>query len=191
MYDHRLFCGVGRIVDLPGKTVPLSVRMSADDMTALAELDLSDAVTPSDKLRKLVRNAYRRQKGQTDYAEALAIAEEQLSPTLRRVRNYEAKWHVHSDLVVYFLNWLPDALAIVTAGISDPDGKLKRQSLEIFERDIADRVTALLLETLKMALTPATSCYRAATLNEKLPELLELTQLIEPGRHAKGGKNHE
>ena len=172
---------------MPGKTVPLSVRLAQDDMTALSELDVSDAITPSDKIRKLVRQAHRRQKGQTDYAEALAIAEEQLMPTLRRIRENEAKGHIHSDLVVHFLTWLPDVLAIVTTTLRNTDDDDHHQAMQVFERDIADRIAALLSSTLKMALTPATSCYSAEALDEKLPEVLELARLVASARSTKEG----
>ncbi|MGI9503929.1 MAG: hypothetical protein ACR2RE_12845 [Geminicoccaceae bacterium] len=172
---------------MPGKTVPLSVRMAPDDMTALSELDVSDAITPSDKIRTLVRQAHRRQKGQTDYAEALAIAEEQLMPTLRRIRGKEARDHIHSDLVVHFLNWLPDVLALVTTTLPNAGDDDHHQAIQLFERDIADRIAALLLSTLKMALTPATSCYSAKALDEKLPEVLELARLVASARNTKEG----
>lgn len=177
---------------MAGKTVPLSVRMASDDMTALSELNVNDAITPSDKIRKLIRQAHRRQKGQANYDEALAIAEEQLSPTLRRIRAHEARQHVHSDLIVYFLNWLPDVLAVVITTLDESGDDDHRQILETFERDIADRIFGLQLEVLRMALTPSASFYRAKTLDERLPEVLELARLVESGRPTEERKkDHE
>jgi hypothetical protein len=171
-----------------GKSVPLSVRMAPDDMSMLSELTVSEAITPSEKLRKLVRQAYRRQKGQANYAEALAIAEEQLSPTVRKIREYEAKHHVHSDLILHFLNWLPDVLALTTTTQAEPEDDEQTRAWEAFEGDIADRIFALLLEVMKMGLTPSTNCYRAATLNDRLPEILTLARLITVGQEERKGE---
>lgn len=162
--------------------------MASDDMSMLSELTVSEAVTPSEKLRKLVRQAYRRQKGQANYAQALAIAEEQLSPIVRKIREHEAKQHVRSDLVIHFLNWLPDVLALTTTTQAEVEDNDQAKTWEVFEDDIADRILALLLEVLKMGLTPSTNCYRAATLNDRLPEILTLARLISLDQQAKEGE---
>ncbi|MGI9493133.1 MAG: hypothetical protein ACR2QF_12105 [Geminicoccaceae bacterium] len=173
---------------MAGKSVPLSVRMAPDDMSMLSELTVSEAITPSDKLRKLVRQAYRRQKGQANYAEALTLAEEQLSPIVHKIREYEAKHHVRSDLIIHFLNWLPDVLALTTTTQAEAGDDDQTTTWEAFEDDIGDRIFALLLEVMKMGFTPSTNCYRAATLNDRLPEILTLARLIAAGQQEREGE---
>jgi hypothetical protein len=172
--------------------MPLSVRMTPEEMSMLSELHLDDAVTPSDKIRRLVKWAHRQQKSRSSYAEALDVAEEQLAPTMRKLRQHEAEQHVHSDLLLQLLNWLPDIFALAgTAMQNDAAREDGRKAALTLEDDVAERIFSLLLGVLKMGLTPAAHCYRSSHLTDRLPAVLELCRLLDATRTAPGRKDHE
>jgi hypothetical protein len=177
---------------LAGKSMPLSVRMAPDEMLMLSELHLDDAVTPSDKIRRLVKWAHRQQKSRSSYAEALSVAEDQLAPVARRLRQHDAEQHVHSDLLLQLLAWLPDMFALTgTALQSDATTEEAAKVALTLEDDVAERIFSLLLGVLKMGLTPAAHCYRSSHLTERLPAVLELCRLLAETRHNPGRKGHE
>lgn len=172
--------------------MPLSVRMTPEEMAILSELHLDDAVTPSDKIRRLVKWAHRQQKSRSNYSEALDLAEEQLAPTIRKLRQHEAGQHVHSDLLLQLLSWLPDMFALAgTALHSDLVGEDGTRTTLTFEDDVAERIFSLLLGVLKMGLTPGAHCYQSSHLTDRLPAVLELCRLLAETRFNPGRKGHE
>ena len=164
------------------KTVPLSVRMSADDMAMLSALTIPDAVTPSEKIRRLVRTAYRQQQGRSDYAEALQVEEERIAPLLHRVRALEASHRVHSELMVHLLSWLPDMTATAMSSLAafeKEDGiENVAENLARTEAAVAERIFGLMLTVLQYSLTPKTHCYREEAVTARLPEILEIAGLL-------------
>jgi hypothetical protein len=177
---------------LVGKSMPLSVRMAPEEMAMLSALHLDDAITPSDKIRRLVKWAYRQQQSRSDYAEALGVAEEHLAPTVRRLRQHEAEHHVHSDLLLQLLSWLPDMFALAgTALQSEAAREDSRKATLTLEDDVAERIFSLLLGVLKMGLTPTAHCYRGSHLTDRLPAVLDLCKLLNDARIAPGRKGHE
>ena len=173
---------------MPDKMTPLSVRMSADDMAMLSALNIPDAVTPSEKIRYLVRAAHRQQKGRGDYAQALRVEEERITPLLHRVRALESSHLIHSELLVHLLGWLPDMMATALSSLaeSEKESGVEKASdnLAKMETAVAERVFGLMLTILQYSLTPKTHCYREETVTQRLPEILEVARLLE-GRPAK------
>lgn len=183
------------------KMTPLSVRMSADDMAMLSALTIPDAVTPSEKIRRLVRTAHRQQQGRTDYAQALRVEEERIAPLLHRVRALEASHRVHSELLLHLLGWLPDMTATAMSSLAEfekEDGIEKASdNLAKTEAVVAERIFGLMLTVLQYSLTPKTHCYREEAVTARLPEILEIAGLLEsqpakktPKRTIKG-KGHK
>lgn len=164
------------------KTVPLSVRMSAGDMAMLSALTIPDAVTPSEKIRRLVRTAHRQQQGRSDYAQALQVEEERIAPLLHQVRALEASHRVHSELMVYLLTWLPDMTATAMSSLAEfeKEGGVENvtENLAKTEAAVAERIFGLMLTVLQYSLTPKTHCYRAEAVTERLPEILEIAGLL-------------
>lgn len=175
---------------MPDKMTPLSVRMSTDDMAMLSALEVTDAVTPSEKIRRLVRTAYRQQEARGDFAEALRAEEERIAPLLRRIRALEASHGVHSELLVHLLGWLPDMTAAAMSSLArfeQQDGVEKvTGNLARTEAEIAERVFGLMLTMLQYSLTPKTHCYREDAITARLPEILEIAELLQ-ARPAKDG----
>jgi hypothetical protein len=165
------------------KMTPLSVRMSTDDMAMLSALKITDAVTPSEKIRRLVRTAHRQQEGRSDYTEALRVEEERIAPLLRQVRSLEASHRVHSELLVHLLGWLPDMTATAMSSLAafEKEDGVERttENLAKTEAAMAERIFGLMLTVLQYSLTPKTHCYREETVTEHLPEILEIAGLLE------------
>lgn len=177
---------------MPDKMTPLSVRMSADDMAMLSALNIRDAVTPSEKIRRLVRTAHRQQQGRSDYVEALRNEEERIAPLLHRVRALESSHRVHSELLVHLLGWLPDMMATAISSLAKfekEDGVEKASdNLAKTEAAVAERIFGLMLTVLQYSLTPKTHCYREEAVSERLPEILEIARLLEAKPPAKTTK---
>lgn len=168
---------------MPDKTTPLSVRMSADDMAMLSALKIPDAVTPSEKIRRLVRTAHRQQQGRRDYAAALKVEEERIAPLLHQVRALEASHRIHSELLVHTLTWLPDMIATAMSSLAEfekADGVEKvAENLAKTEAAVAERIFGLMLTMLQYSLTPKTHCYREEAITARLPEILEIADLLQ------------
>lgn len=174
---------------MPDKMTPLSVRMSTDDMAKLSALKIQDAVTPSEKIRRLVRTAHRQQQGQSDYAEALRVEEERIAPLLHQVRALEASHRVHSELLVHLLAWLPDMTATAMSSLAafEKEGGIEKatDNLAKTEAAVAERIFGLMLTVLQYSLTPKTHCYREEAIGGQLPEILEIAELLK-AQAAKG-----
>jgi hypothetical protein len=176
------------------KMTPLSVRMSADDMSMLSALKIPDAVTPSEKIRRLVRTAYRQQEGRADYAQALLVEEERIAPLVHQIRALEASHRVHSELLVHLLTWLPDMTATAVSSLAEfekAEGvENAAENLARTEAAVADRVFGLMLTMLQFSLTPKTHCYREEAITTRLPEILEIAGLLQaqPAKRTAKGK---
>lgn len=174
------------------KSVPLSVRMTNDDIGKLSALKVPDSVTPSEKLRRLVRTAYRQQQGRGDFDEALKVEEERMQPLLHAIRAAEAEHRVHSAFLLNVAGWLPDMCAAAMAAMARAEaaGKANESpaALEEIEADFADRVFGLMLTALNFSLTPKAHFYRPEVVAERLPEILEIARLLDRNtEHARGG----
>lgn len=159
------------------KSVPLSVRMSANDMAMLSSLNLPGAVTPSEKLRKLVRDAYRRETAKQQFDTALELSEEQINPTAHNVRVAEAKHRIHSEFLLQILNWLPDVIALATTRSGAKE--LQSEQLIALEQELSDRVFALIIAVLNMAITADQQSYEQKILLQRMPAVLEVSRLLD------------
>lgn len=166
---------------MTGKSIPLSVRLTPEDSTFLAHLDIPDASTPSDKLRALIKEARQRREGIRNYAEALTFFEELLSDTAHRLRNAETGQGLHSELLVQTVSWLPDIMAYLMVraseigadGETDVEPKLKR-----LENGVADRVFALIQQVLRLGVTSRNPCYDSAAISSRVEPIIELSELL-------------
>ena len=173
------------------KSIPLSVRMTTEDMAMLSALQIADAVTPSEKLRRLVRTAWRQRQASRDFAEALAMEQERFQPLLNRIRALEARHRVHSELLLHVIGWLPDmnaaaVTAIPSSGKPSDDGG--PGALEEAEEAVAERVFGLMLTALNFSLSPKAHCYRPEAVTGKLPAIVEIARLLDRDTLSQKGK---
>lgn len=163
---------------MASKTVPLSARISDDDADFLARLAVPGAITPSDKLRAIITDARRRQEGFTDYAGCLAMLQEMLAPTVRRIRETNNRENVHSDLLSRLADWLPETMAWFVTGAPPAKAKDDAPRLEALEAGLADRVVALLESFLRLGVTSQAPCYDKTAVARRLGPVLELAGII-------------
>lgn len=162
---------------MPGKTVPLSVRLTPEDAEFIAQLNVEGASTPSEKMRAIVVDARRRKLGTEDYPGSLKLAQDTLAPTLRIIRASELEHGLHSELISRLGEWLPEAYAYLVAS-NGPDTELDAETLKDIERALAQRVFVLVQSMLQMAVTRSSPVYDAEVVNRGVQPVLELAQVI-------------
>jgi len=169
------------------KSVPLSVRMTTEDIAMLAGLDVGDAVTPSDKLRALVRAAHRQSQSRHDMAEAIRNEEERFAPVLHQVRAREARDRIHSEFLLRLLTWLPDANAIALSSLTaDAEGEAGVAELEALEQALTERAFTLALAVLNGCLAPEANWYRGLPASVRLSAIIEVVRAIDRKAQATG-----
>ena len=174
---------------MPNKMLPLSVRVSLDDATFLSGYAISGAKTPSEKIRALIKQARHRQEGVHDYAEGLAVQNEEMAPFIHAVRETEVRLQAHSEFLIQLAQWLPEATAFLLANnpeSSDDSAPANLADLKELERGTAARVITLMESVLRMAITHKSPCYDSHLMNEKISSVLELCELISTLRQRKG-----
>ncbi len=166
---------------MPNKTVPISVRLTREDADFVAQLDVDDADTPSDKLRAIIVDARKRKLGTEDYPGSLKLIQDLAAPTMRIIRASENSHHTHSELVSRVGEWLPECMAYLIAS-NGPDIELDAEQLREIERDLTDRVVVLMQSVLQMAVTRRGPMYEPDVLHERIQPVLELAAVISSTR---------
>lgn len=155
---------------------PLSVRLSEEDTSFLARLKVDGAVTASDKIRGLIRQARQRAEPVEDLPAALSISHEQLAAAVHALRVVEQDLDRHSDVVVGLMTTAEEFLALaLTAprpGVSVAEDLVRHEARLV---DCAARMTDQLL---RWAVTPTAPAYDPAVISRRLAELADLIRLV-------------
>lgn len=176
---------------MQGKSVPLSVRLSQEDAAFIAGLSIQGAVTPSEKIRALIREARQKQAGTGSYTESLNFYQNLLAPTLEREREVEATRAMHSELLIQFSYWLPEVLAYVTANVPKMTEEDVVERLTTLEQGVADRIFQLFQQVLRLAVTGRSPCYDETVIASRVGPILELNELLKISMSKKGEGNDE
>ncbi|MNE54048.1 hypothetical protein D3C80_1488060 [compost metagenome] len=156
---------------------PLSVRLSEEDTSFLAKLEVDGAVTASDKIRGLIRQARQRAEPVESFPAALVVSHEQLATAVRAVRIIEQDLDRHSDVVVGLMTAAEEFLAVaLTAprpGSAGAEDDLVRHEARLV--DCAARMTDQLL---RWAVTPTAPAYDPAVISRRLAGLADLMRLV-------------
>jgi len=169
------------------KTVPVSVRLSAEDADFIANLQIADAVTPSDKIRSMIKIAKQQQMRVATFENCLQQSQEALKPLTQAVKAYELELGQHSELLSVFNDWLAESFAYLSsAKLMIEAGELDFNRLEA---GIAERVFRLLTAFARMGVTKQAPCYDAELMNKGFEPVLELIQIITQ-RLTNGGEQH-
>lgn len=158
------------------KTVPISVRITQEDAEFIARLKIDDAITPSDKIRALIRDARLQHGRQRGYEGQLAQALDELRGVMQQVKTQERESHTHSELVNVFLDWLAEAFAYTAA--VDINTAKEKTALPQLEEGIADRCFRLLEALARMGVTSRAPCYDKDIISKGFQPLAELTRLV-------------
>lgn len=156
---------------------PLSVRLSEEDSTFLAQLELEGAVTSSDKVRGLIRLARQRNERPDSFAGALAASHEALGPALRTVREAEQAADLRSGVVVGLLTAVEEFLALGLSTPAEVAGADADRMVRLEARlvDCAARMTE---QMLRWAVTPSAPAYDPGVVTRRLAALNDLMTLI-------------
>ena len=161
---------------MPGK-IPISTRISQQDADFLADLKVEGAVTPSDKLRAVIREARHRNLGTEDYPGSLAMAADTLAPTTRIIRSSENDLGIHSELVSRLTDWVSECFAYLVASNGNKVTLSQEELLEV-EASLAKRVFVLMESVLQMGVTQRSACYDPKIIRESLESVLDITNVI-------------
>lgn len=167
--------------------MPLSVRVSDEDAVFLANLEIGDAVTPSEKLRALLQEARRRQAGLHDAAEGGLILRDMAMPAWRVVRRLEAQAGRKSDLILKLYERLPDLMARLVAGPEDD----KPEHLDAFEADVMEQICLLLKDFISLGLTSPVRVHSATNFYAEMTPIMELIELVRHHRNITKGDSNE
>ncbi|MEQ8405648.1 MAG: hypothetical protein RKE49_11155 [Oceanicaulis sp.] len=163
---------------MPGKTVPLSVRISDDDAEFLARLEIGDAATPSEKMRALLASERRLRAGPRDAGEASEMLGDLMRPARRRLRQDEEAAGAHSEVLQRVYDRLPELVALALAGPEAPgEAKDAAAALEHFEERVIDQAFALLEDLMQIGLLREPRALNREALKTRLSAVIELAEL--------------
>lgn len=161
---------------MSSKLIPLSVRISQNDADYIALLDITDANTPSEKLRALILESRQRQMGKKDFDSSLRLVRELISPALHNILSIEHKEEMHSELISRFGEWLPATFSCLAS--FQPDEENSKDRLMQLERELADRLILLSESILQLGATSSCPCYDAELIGPRIEPLIELALMI-------------
>lgn len=171
---------------MPRKSIPISVRISAEEADFLAGLRIQDAATPSEKLRALIAAA----RDQHDASELGASA--LVEPLRVAVQGgelvsdgFSAPLHALIDFLPDLHGFLEQALHSVEAGgdgdlssVSDDLRDFSSDELADLERGVNKRIFRLVESLIQATVTPRCHCYAPAQLREHVGQLAELLRRL-------------
>ncbi len=167
--------------------MPLSVRVSDEDAVFLANLEIGDAVTPSEKLRALLQGARRQQAGMHDAAEGGLILRDMAMPAWRAVRRIEAQAGRKSDLILKLYERVPDLMARLIAGPGDDEP----ERLAVFEADLLEQICLLLKDFISLGLTSPVHVHSATNFDAEMKPVMDLVELARHHRKIAKGEHNE
>jgi len=172
------------------RLLPLTARISQDDLEFLSKIDVEGARSTGDKVRHIIGEARQRREGQADYNSAFRMLKDMLEPTSNHIRLSENLTGRHSEVIDKLLGWLPDIMAYIISSEVKPDDKDGgNEGLEALEKGLAKKVFLLLESVLRMGVTSSSSCYNESIISENLEPLLQLCSIIESSRKNNRGGN--
>jgi hypothetical protein len=163
---------------MASKMVPISTRVSQDDVEFISQLKISGASTPSDKVRAIIADAKRRTEGMQDYRSAFQMMQELFQPVREHIREAELDMSKHSELVTRLIEWLPDMTAYLLSTFARSDHQINEQDLLELEKGISDRIFRLLESVMQMGITQRCPCYDPSAVSKNIKPVLELADLI-------------
>lgn len=165
-------------------TTPLSVRLSEEDTSFLSKLEIDGAVTASDKIRGLIRQARQRAEPVESFAAALALSHDHLAAAVRAVRIIEQDLDRHSDVTAGLMNAAEEFLALaLTAPRAGGTADLK--DLVRHEARLVDCAIRILEQLLRWAVTPTAPAYDPSVISRRLAGLAELMRLVSAAEAAR------
>ncbi len=156
------------------KSTPVSIRITPRDAEFLASLDIDEAVTPSEKIRAIIREAREQREGSGDPSGGVGMGRRIVESVLMQIKEAELKQEMHSELLSNFGEWILDLLAYLGSLVGSGDFDLKD-----VERGIGERILRLATTVSRMGITPTAPCYDAGVIRELIPDLLQVASIVD------------
>lgn len=157
-------------------TTPLSVRLSEDDTTFLAGLEVEGAITASDKIRGLIRLARQRAETPDSFSAALAHSHDQLGAAVRGLRILEQELGEHSDVAAGLMAAAEEFLALALTA-PRPGGQGSRADLVRYEAKLVDCAARMTEHLLRWAVTPTAPAFDAKVVSRRMVQLGDIISL--------------
>lgn len=157
-------------------STPLSVRLSEEDTAFLAGLEVDGAVTASDKIRGLIRQARQRAESPSSFPSALTLSHDFLAPAIRSVRLLEETGGRHSDVAVGLMTTAEELLALAMA--APPSDRSEPEDLVRYEARLVDCAARMMEQLLRWAVTPNAPAYDAKVVSRRVADLADLMRLV-------------
>ncbi len=115
------------------KTTPISVRITPQDATFIAELEIGEAETPSDKIRALLKEARESRERNNELSTYLGLVRKAVNPLFDQIKKQELADHKHSELISFLGEWIVKLLSYL-ATLDGSKCDLERVEVEIGTR---------------------------------------------------------
>ncbi len=171
------------------KSVPVSVRVSPEDAEFIASLKIEDAVTPSDKIRALIKRARLLESREKSYEGALSTFQAQFRAVLNQLAQQEEQDKTHSELVRLFLDWLIEADAYAASPPLSKDSKKRAFELKRFEKGVMERSLRLCETVIRLGITKAAPCYDPEIVSQNIDRVLDLSTVVSESRTQKENRS--
>lgn len=158
-------------------TTPLSVRLSEEDTGFLSGLQMDGAITASDKIRGLIRQARQRAEPVESFPAALSISHDHLASAVRAVRVIEQDLGLHSDVTVGLMTTAEEFLALALS-TPRPGPDAVRDDLARHEARLVDCAARVAEQLMRWAVTPSAPAYDPAVVSKRLEPLADLMRLV-------------
>ncbi|WFE88447.1 hypothetical protein K1718_20090 [Roseibium porphyridii] len=164
------------------KSIPISVRLSDDDVAFLASYEVQGARTPSDKLREILKTARERERGAQDVSSCEDLLRQMARPGEKKLRQLQRETGVRSDLVLKLYERLPEMLAELIAAAPGPGGE--ENELRRFEADLSAELFSLIEEVFDLGLTSPSRTYDPELMDNRLTPILEIAKILDQRRQS-------
>ena len=164
------------------KSIPISVRLSDDDVAFLASYEVQGARTPSDKLREILKAAREREKGIQDVSSCEDLLRSMARPAEKGLRQLQRETGIRSDLVIKLYERLPEMFAELIASAPGPAGEEK--DLRRFEADLSAELFSLIEEIFDLGLTSPSRTYDPELMERRLKPILEIARILDQRRQS-------
>ncbi len=159
------------------KSVQISVRLTQDEADFIAGFTAPDAVTPSEKVRAIIRLARERGERPASYADGLRLAEDLTSAATADIRIAEHEEKTRSELLTATAHALPEMLAFYLSSRIRPASR--RNDLVALEAGMAERCFRLFASLLRLGITRVAPCYDETLIKDKARPIVELAAAID------------
>ena len=173
---------------MASKSVTLSVRLSEPEADFITSLNITEAKTPSDKLRAIIQQAKLMQESTSDFHESLNLLKNLTEPTIRHLLENERKTNLHSDLISKYSSWVIESLAYFITALAENEGSShNKEKLLQIELGLITRIKKFFEDFLRLGVTASAPCYEPKIVRENLNTILELTNIIQDQLKIKEG----